>query len=468
MANLDKSGVRGVFVVGDGKKLFGVITDGDIRRALLSGKDLQTKVGEIMNTNMVTSTRQTPADQILDKMIKNGIQLIPIVDDKNVIVDVVLLQDLKTIPLSNPDITRKEIDLINQVLSTSTLSIGPRIKEFEQKVADYIGVKHAIAVNSGTSGLHLCVRSLGIKDGDEVITTPFSFIASANCVIFERAIPVFVDIDPRTLCIDPEKIEEKITSKTKAILPVHVFGHPCDMEKIMFIAKKHNLAVIEDACEAIGAEYKNKKVGSFGDCAVMAFYPNKQITTAEGGMVLTDNDNIACLCRSMRNQGRSDGGAWLSHTMLGYNYRMSELSAALGVAQIGRIGEILEKRENVARRYSDRLKNMKCVRIPYVSIDTKMSWFVYVIKLDDKLFSREQRDTVIKRLAVEGISCNNYFPAIHMEPFYAKLFSYRENDFPITEKVSGSTIALPFYNNLAGDDIDYVCDNLGKILCSAR
>ncbi|MFZ3074401.1 MAG: DegT/DnrJ/EryC1/StrS family aminotransferase [Minisyncoccales bacterium] len=464
MTNLDKSGARGVFVVDGGKKLLGVITDGDIRRALLAGRNFQTKAREIMNANPVTATRKSSVGQLMEKMAQIGAQLIPVVDNNNVVVDVVFPQDIKTIPLSSPDITRKEIDLINQVLSTSTLSIGPRVMEFEQKIADYVGVKYAVAVNSGTSGLHLCVRGMGIKDGDEVITTPFSFIASANCILFERAKPVFADIDPDTLCLDPEKIEEKITAKTKAILPVHVFGHSCDMEKISFVAKKHNLAVIEDACEAIGAEYKNKKAGSFGDCAVMAFYPNKQITTAEGGMVLTDNENIARLCRSMRNQGRSDGGAWLSHERLGYNYRMSELGAAMGVGQMDRIDEILGKREGIAGKYSSRLENIEGIIIPQVSRYVKMSWFVYVVRLDSAIFSRQMRDQVMDELKSNNISCNNYFPPIHLEPFYVDLFGYRKNDFPVAERISESTIALPFYNNLMEDEIDYICCSLKRII----
>ncbi|MDD5145725.1 MAG: DegT/DnrJ/EryC1/StrS family aminotransferase [Candidatus Pacebacteria bacterium] len=370
---------------------------------------------------------------------------------------------MKNIPLSSPDITKKEVELINQVLSTPFLSIGPKIKEFEKKIANFVGTKYAIAINSGTSGLHLCVRSLDIKDGDEVITTPFSFIASSNCILFERAKPVFVDIDENTLCIDPNKIEEKITKKTKAILPVHIFGHSCEMEKIMEIAKRYNLAVLEDACEALGGEYKGRKVGTFGNAAVFAFYPNKQITTGEGGVIVTDDERIAKLCQSMRNQGRDEGDSWLSHSRLGYNYRMTEISAALGITQLSRIEEILEKRQKVAENYNKKLEKIDGVKIPYVSPEVKISWFVYVIRLDGR-FSLEDKNAILQKLTQKGINCGNYFPSIHLEPFYVKMFGYKNGDFPITERVSNSTIALPFYNNLTEKQIDYVCDNLNSAI----
>lgn len=464
MECINKAGLRIGLVVNENKKLLGIITDGDIRRALLSGKDFKTPIKKIMTTNPITAPEGTPATELLEIMLEKDIQGIPIVDNKGILVDIALLSELKSIPLSSPDVTHREIEAINQVLSTPFLSIGPKIKEFEEKIANYIGVKYAIAVNSGTSGLHLCIRSLDIKDGDEVITTPFSFIASANCILFERAKPVFVDIDKNTLCIDVNKIEEKITKKTKAILPVHIFGHPCQMDKIMEIARKHNLKVIEDACEAIGAEYKGRKVGSFGNCGVFAFYPNKQITTAEGGMVVTNDEKIAKLCQSMRNQGRDEGDAWLSHSRLGYNYRMTEMSAALGVAQMDRVDEMLEKRQKVANLYNKRLSEIEGIKIPYIAPNVKMSWFVYIIRLDDKRFLKEDRDQIMKELKARGINCRDYFPPIHLEPFYVKTFGYKKGSFPLTEKVSGLTIALPFYNNLTEKEINYICSSLDNII----
>lgn len=464
MEGINKSGIRMALVVDQEKKLLGIVSDGDIRRALLSGEDIESSVKKIMVKNPICAEEGTPTVDLLETMISKKIQEIPIINKQGILVDIVSLRDLKTIPLSNPDITKKEVDVINQVLSTPFLSIGPKIQEFEQKIADYIGTKYAIGVNSGTSGLHLCIRSLDIKDGDEIITSPFSFIASANCALFERAKPVFVDIDENTLCIDADKIEEKITEKTKAILPVHVFGYSCNMDKIMEIAKKHNLAVIEDSCEAIGTEYKGKKVGSFGDVGVLAFYPNKQITTAEGGMIVTNNEKIAKLCRSLRNQGRDEGDEWLSHSRLGYNYRMSELSAALGTTQMDRIDEIIGKRQKVAQRYNQKLAEVDGVKIPHLSSEVKMSWFVYVVRLDDKRFSQKDRDMIIKRLGAMGVNSRDYFPPIHLEPFYVSMFGYKKGDFPITEKVSGLTLALPFYNNLTDKEIDYTCESLKAVL----
>ncbi len=365
------------------------------------------------------------------------------------------------IPLSQQDITEQEISAVNDVLRSNALSLGPKLPEFEEKVAKFVGVKHAIAVNSGTSGLHLCVRSLGIKDDDEVITTPFSFIASANCILFDRAKPVFVDIDKTTLNIDVTKIEAAITQRTKAILPVHVFGLPADMSAIMKIAKKHNLHVIEDSCEAIGATIDGVQAGAIADCGTFAFYPNKQMTTGEGGIIVTDNDNIDKLAKSMRNQGRDEGMGWLAHTRLGYNYRISDINCALGVVQIERINEILAARDNVAKIYKKVLsKKMPEIILPCENSNGLIrSWFVYVVQLPHN-YSEEQRNSIINYLRKRGIGCNCYFPPIHLQPFYKNLFGYKEGDFPITECVSKRSIALPFFNKLSEENIQIVVQEL--------
>ncbi len=378
------------------------------------------------------------------------------------------------IPLSNPDISQKEIDAVVNVLNTPNLSLGPKLVEFERKFSDNIGLKYAVAVNSGTSGLHLCLRSLDIKDGDKVLTTPFSFISSANCILFERAEPVFVDIDEKTLNVDIDKLEDKIkqlktqNSRLKAILPVHIFGRPCEIDDIMSIAQDNELKVIEDAAEAIGSKYRPedkewKKVGTFGDCAVFAFYPNKQMTTGEGGMIVTDDENIYKLCRSIRNQGRSEDGAWLQHVRLGFNYRISDINCALGIAQLERIDEMLAKREKVARLYNARLKEINGLIIPQFEKNKKISWFVYVVRLTDN-FLHEDRDFILDKLREKGIGCSNYFTPIHLQPFYRKMYGYRKGDYPVTEKISERTIALPFYNNLKEEQINYVCENLNKIM----
>jgi perosamine synthetase len=383
------------------------------------------------------------------------------------------------IPLSNPDITEKERKGVLEVLNTPHLSLGPKLEEFEQKFARYIGVRYAVAVNSGTSGLHLCVRAIGIKEGDLVITTPFSFISSANCTLFERAKSIFVDIDEKTLNIDVDKIEhcieklKKENSEVKAVLPVHVFGRPCEMDDIMSVAREYKVKVIEDAAEATGAEYLSnrerekewKKVGTFGDCGVFAFYPNKQMTTGEGGMVVTDDEEIYKLCRGLRNQGRSETNAWLQHERLGYNYRLSDINCALGIAQLERLDEILAKREKVAKLYNERLEGVEELILPQFEKNKKISWFVYVVRLQDK-YSKEDRDKILEKLKQKGIGCSNYFTPIHLQPFYRKMFGYKIGDFPVTEKVSERTIALPFYNNLKKEQIDYVCENLITIIRS--
>ena len=369
------------------------------------------------------------------------------------------------VPLSKPWITEDDIKAVEEVLRTPHLSLGPKLPEFEKALAKVANRKYSVAVNSGTSALHLIIRALGISEGDEVITTPFSFISSANCMLFERAKPVFVDIDPLTLNIDVSKIEEKITPRTKAILPVDVFGHPAKWDEIKRIAQEYNLKLIEDSAEAIGAEYKGRKAGSFGDAAVFAFYPNKQITTGEGGIILTDNKEIAILCRSMRNQGRGEGDEWLQHSRLGYNYRISDINCALGIAQLERIDEILKKREGVAKMYNEKLKDVNGITLPYVSSDVKMSWFVYVIKLEER-YTRKERDKVLSELRKREIGCSNYFTPIHLQPFYHKEFGHSEGDFPVTEYIADRTVALPFYNNLTEEKVDYVAESLVDILKS--
>jgi len=367
------------------------------------------------------------------------------------------------IPLSAPDITEAERKAVQEVLATATLSLGPKQKEFEEKVAQYVGRKYAIAVNSGTAALHLIVRALGIGEGDEVITTPFSFISSSNCILFENATPVFCDIDEQTLQIDPAKIEAAITQKTKAILAVDVFGHSADWDAILQIAEKHKLFVIEDSAEAIGGLYKGRKCGSFGNAAIFSFYPNKQITTGEGGMILVDDNITAELCQSMANQGRKvKGGEWLEHVRLGYNYRLGEIPCALGVAQLGRLQEILQKRDRVANQYTEKLQELSGVQVPWVSPDVMMSWFVYVIRLE-KSYTKEQRDAVLAYLENKGVQCRPYFVPIHLQPFYRQK-GYTEGDFPVTESVGNRTIALPFFNNLSEQDIDTVVTTLQHAL----
>ena len=366
------------------------------------------------------------------------------------------------IPLSRPDITEKEIEAVTAVLRSPNLSLGPKLTEFEDAFTAYIGRKRAIAVNSGTSGLFLCMQALGIAPGDEVITTPFTFIASSNCIMMASAVPVFVDIDPTTLNIDPAKIEEKITEKTRAILPVEVFANPAGFDEVCKIAEKHNLYIIEDSCEALGSALNGKKTGTFGQMSVFAFYPNKQITTGEGGIILTDDDQLADTCVSLRNQGRA-GRGWLAHKQLGYNFRLSDINCALGIVQLGRIEQIKAKRKQVAEWYQSLLADEKRLIVPAEPIGCDINWFVFVVQLTEN-FSAAQRDDVIKAMNSRGIQVSNYFPPAYLQPFMIEKFGYRQGDFPITDSVSSRTIALPFYNNLAKAQVQTVCKTLKACL----
>jgi len=371
-----------------------------------------------------------------------------------------------SIPMSSPDITQAEIDAVNEVLKTRWLSLGPRITEFERAFAGYVDTQHAVGVNSGTSGLHLTMIALGIGPGDEVITPSFSFIASANCVLYERGKPVFVDIDPLTGNVNPAAVEAAITPRTKAIIVVHAFGQPADMDPILAIARQRNLPVIEDACEAIGAEYKGRRAGTLADAAVFAFYPNKQMTTGEGGMIVTDNPAWAGLYDSLRNQGRDTfGDGWLQHARLGFNYRMPELSAALGLAQLGRIEELLAKRAQVAAWYTERLNEIPGLFAPYIApTTTRMSWFVYVIRCGEGV----SRNALMDYLKERDIPSRPYFTPIHLQPFYQEQFGWRRGDLPHTELAGDTFLALPFSGVMTEAQVETVCQTLRAAVVTQR
>lgn len=372
------------------------------------------------------------------------------------------------VPLSEPDITDSEIAAVTDVLRSPQLSLGPKLVEFERVVTGYTGTPYAVAVNSGTSGLHLCVRALGLKEGDEVIVPSFTFIAAANAIAYERATPVFVDISPDTLNLDPEKVEAAITPRTRAVMVVHTFGRPAPMKEILSIAETHRLVVIEDACEAIGAEYEGCKVGSFGRAGVFAFYPNKQITTGEGGIVVTRDESLAMLIRSLRNQGRNAGGDWFDHTELGYNYRLPEMSCALGIAQLERIEAILERREAVARAYQQLLAACPDIVLPSHDIsDGRISWFVYVVHLGDS-FTQADRDWIVTEMRERGIGCGRYFAPIHLQPCYRDLRTHNPTSLPQTERIAARTLALPFFNKISGKQIEFVCEELIRLIARRK
>ncbi|MCD6474949.1 MAG: DegT/DnrJ/EryC1/StrS family aminotransferase [Anaerolineaceae bacterium] len=386
------------------------------------------------------------------------------------------------IPMSSPDIGDEEREAVLSVLNTKYLSMGPYIGQFEEAICKYTGAKHAIGVNSGTSGLHLCVRAAGIGPGDLVLTTPFSFVSSANVALFEQATPVFVDVEERTGNIDVEQLAEAAADlvaggkraqkwlprkntpengKLKAIIPVDVFGQPPNMDPIIDLARKNDLTIIEDSCEALGGEYKGRKAGTLGDFGVFAFYPNKQITVGEGGMIVTENDAAADMMRSLRNQGRAVGDTWLQHKILGYNYRMDEMSAALGTVQMKRLSELLGNRARVAGWYEDGLAGLDAIDLPQLSPEcTDVSWFVYVVRLHKEF----NRDEVAAALNVYGVPIRSYFTPIHLQPYMTEMFGYQKGDYPITEMLGKQNMAIPFSGSMSHKQVDQVCSALRDVL----
>lgn len=360
------------------------------------------------------------------------------------------------IPLSAPDITEDDIAAVTSVLRTPQLSRGPQAEEFESAMASYIGVPHAIAVSSGTAALHLALAALGIGLGDEVIVPSFAFVAVASAVRYVGARPVFVDVGAESLNLSPNAVEAAITLRTRAIIAVHTFGRPADVPALLDIAQRHRLLLIEDACEALGAEIGGKRVGSFGDAAVFGFYPNKQITAGEGGMVTTLHGDAAKRMRALRNHGRyeSGGDAWLDHVELGYNYRLTEMQAALGLSQLKRIDKILARREAIARRYTELLSGDRNLQLPALDIPgQRLSWFVYVVRL-----VQADRDRVRRAMADAGIATGRYFAPIHLQPAYT---AWRDpKPLANTETAAARTLALPFFNRITDDQILRVCSAL--------
>ena len=386
-----------------------------------------------------------------------------------------------SVPMSLPDITDKERNAVADVMATSYLSMGPYVQAFEKAFTDFTGARHAIAVNSGTAGLHLCVRAAGWEDGDRVITTPFSFVSSTNVLLYERITPVFVDAEPLTGNIDPAQLKQAVKDlntsesaaakwlppkgsmpdgKLKGILAVDVFGQPADFDAIREAAEPYGLPVIEDACEALGALYKGRPAGMLGDAGVFAFYPNKQITTAEGGLVVTNDDEVAGMIRSMRNQGRAEGDTWLAHTYLGYNYRMDEMSAALGTAQMSRIDQLIRNRAQVAAWYGEELSDIDAIELPYTApTTTRDSWFVYVIRLKEA----ERRNEVSSKLKALGIPVRPYFSPIHLQPYMQERFGYEPGRFPVTEDLGRRGLAIPFSGKMTREQVAQVGSALRQI-----
>ena len=367
----------------------------------------------------------------------------------------------RQIPLSAPSLDERDEHLVVETLRSGRLALGPMIDRFEEALAERVGAPYVAAVSSGTAGLHLCVRLADLGMADEVVTTPLSFVASTNCLLYEGAQPVFVDVDPETLNLDPAAVAAAVTPRTRAILAVDIFGYPAELDDLAAVADERGLVLIEDAAQALGAEYRGRPVGSFGHPAVFGFYPNKQLTTGEGGAVTLSSEEEWQLVKSLSNQGRSDSGDWLTHTRLGYNYRLDELSAALGLAQLERLDTLLAMRAEVATRYHELLASVDGVStLPPDDADHRRSWFVYVVLLDRDI----DRNGVMARLADEGVASKPYLPSIHLQPYYRERFGYAEGMLPASEDASARALALPFHTALGGDLQEQVVDALRRAL----
>jgi perosamine synthetase len=368
----------------------------------------------------------------------------------------------RPIPLSRPFITAREEELVLETLRSGRLALGPMIDRFERSLAERVKAPYVAAVSSGTAGLHLCVRLANLGPGDEAITSPFSFVASANCVLYEGATPVFADVDPRTLNLDPAAVEAAITPRTKAIVAVDIFGYPCELDELRTIADRHGLAIIEDACEALGAEYHGRPVGSFEHPAVFAFYPNKQVTTGEGGAIAVHSEEQWRLLKSLSNQGRADSGGWLEHARFGYNYRLDDLSAAVGLAQVEKLDLLLSLRAEAAARYGELLASVDGVEALLADdADHRRSWFVYPVWLAEGI----DREAVIAALADRGVATARYLPSIHLQAYMRERFGYREGMLPVSEHASRRLLAVPFFSGISADDqafvIEAVCAAVG-------
>jgi perosamine synthetase len=370
----------------------------------------------------------------------------------------------KGIPLSQPWLDEREEELVLEVLRSGRLSLGPTIDRFEELFAEQVGAPYAAAVSSGTAGLHLLARIAGLGPGDEAITSPYSFAASANCVIYEGATPVFADVDPRTYNLDPAAVEAAITERTRALVAVDIFGYPCELDPLRALCERHGLALIEDACQALGAVYRGGPVGSHGVSAVFAFYPNKQITTGEGGVVTTHDEQEWLLLKSLRNQGRADGGGWLEHARLGYNYRFDDVRAAIGIGQLERVDRILALRREAAERYNELLAGVDGLATPLADDgEHRRSWFVYVVELADGL----DREAVIERLEADGIGTARYLPCIHLQAYMRERYGFGEGLCPVAEDLSRRTLALPFHARIDADDQQRVVESLRAAIDAA-
>jgi perosamine synthetase len=371
----------------------------------------------------------------------------------------------REIPLARPWLDEREEELVLEVLRSGRLSLGPWIEQFEERIAERVGAPYAAAVSSGTAGLHMLCHMAGIGPGGEAITSPISFVASANCFILEGATPVFADVDPTTLNLDPAAVEAAVTERTRAIVAVDMFGYPCELDELRSIAERHGLVLIEDACEALGAEYKDRPLGAQGESAVFGFYPNKQVTAGEGGVVVTHSEDVRRQIVSLRNQGRSyeENAGWFHHVRLGFNYRWTDLQAAIGLAQLEKLDRILELRSAAARRYNELLDGVDGVEVPCADdADHRRSWFVYVVKLAESV----DRDGVMSALRRDGIATAEYVPCVHLQPYMRERYGFAEGMCPVAEDAASRTMALPFFTQIELEDQERVVEALRAALAS--
>lgn len=453
---------RGVFgvvlIVDDQGKMVGLYTDGDVRRALLKGGNLDDPAESHMVRNFITgSIHKSHEDNI--KLLGEKIRHLPILDDAGRPVDLISWAEMWRLPVMEPSLGGNELKYVSDCIASNWISSqGQYVKGFEQSFSEYMDVEYSLTTSSGTTALHLALVSMGIGPGDEVIVPDLTFAASANTVIHTGAKPVFVDIDKYTWTIDPKKIEEKLTKNTRAIMPVHLYGHPCDMDPIMEIAAHHELFIVEDCAEALGAKYKGELVGTFGDIACFSFFSNKIITTGEGGMVITKNPDLYEKMLIWRDHGMSKARRYW-HEVPGFNYRMTNLQAAVGLAQLEQIDSFLDKRREIAEHYGAHLKGVAGLTLPPEKSWAKNIYWLYSILIDESEVGIS-RDELIKGLECEGIETRPFFCQLHNQPPY----SSDSGVFPVTEKLAAEGISLPSSTTLLPDEIVRVCENIKKLI----
>lgn len=454
---IDRGGLGVALIVEPGsKKFIGLITDGDVRRALLKGLGLEASASKIDHPETITATVDMSMDEI-STMFSEPIRVVPVLDNNRRVIDLAIFDTRVYFPVAEPKFGDAELRYVSECILTGWVSsAGKFVTKFEEQFSEFCGTKFAVSSSSGTTALHLSLLALGIGPGDEVIVPSFTFISTANAVTFTGAKPVFVDSEPNTWNIDPVEIKKAVTVKTKAIIPVHVYGHPANMDPILDIARECNLAVVEDAAEAHGALYKGKKVGSFGDMGIFSFYGNKIITTGEGGMIVTDNEELAEKMRVLRDHGMDPKRRYW-HSVLGYNYRMTNIQAALGVAQMERINQIIKQKRINATLYSKGLQDIPGITLPPEAVWAKNIYWLYSILIDEEKFGMSSKE-LGKQLKKRGIETRPLFPPVHQQPIYNT-----GQNLPVSERLSRCGLSLPSSVNLNGDEIERITGEIRDI-----